>query len=236
MSGVPPTPIRRRLPVVVALLVTTALACDSPPGSSQQVPEVAADSIAREVLVDLGGLDSTLVIEPRYAGDHNFTGAPLPGYEADRIWLRREAAEALVRVQGRLAAAGYSLKVFDGYRPVRATEAMVTWATGVGREDLLDEGYIARRSRHNMGVAIDLTVIDSSGAELDMGTPYDTFSEAAHTANASGSVMSNRLVLLDAMAAEGFENYSKEWWHFSYPVPEPLPFDLIITERGLIRR
>jgi D-alanyl-D-alanine dipeptidase len=130
-------------------------------------------------------------------------------------------------VADRLASAGLGLKVFDGYRPVRATLAMVAWCERTGRTDLLDDGYIARRSRHNQGVAVDLTLIRlSDGAELDMGTPYDTFSEAAHTANARGQVAANRQRLVEAMAAEGFVNYVNEWWHFSIDLPDPVPYDL----------
>ena len=72
---------------------------------------------------------------------------------------------------------------------MRATLAMVDWAERTGRRALLDSGYIARRSRHNMGVAVDLTLVDLvTGTEVPMGTPFDTFTEAAHTANAEGRV------------------------------------------------
>ncbi len=218
------------------LWLSAALAGCFPAERESAEPQIAADSLARAVLVDLGGLDSSLIIEARYATSNNFSGSVLPGYEAPHIWLRREPAEALVRVQASLVERGYGLKVFDGYRPVRATEAMVRWAESVGRVDLLDDGYIARRSRHNLGVALDLTVVDSSGTELEMGTPYDTFSEEAHTDNAQGEVMQNRLLLKQAMEAEGFVNYDKEWWHYSFEVPDLVPFDLVVTEHGLRRR
>jgi D-alanyl-D-alanine dipeptidase len=108
---------------------------------------------------------------------------------------------------------------------------MVAWTDRVGRRDLLDDGYIARRSRHNQGVAVDLTVIDlASGAELEMGTPYDSFTKAAHTANATGVVAENRGLLVAAMAAEGFTNYENEWWHFSFEVADPVPFDLPLSD------
>jgi D-alanyl-D-alanine dipeptidase len=61
-----------------------------------------------------------------------------------------------------------------------------------------------------------------------MGTPFDTFSESAHTANAEGGVLTNRRTLVRAMEAEGFRNYEKEWWHFSLDVPGALPFDRVI--------
>ncbi len=190
---------------------------------------VATDGSADSLLVDVRTLDSTIRVDARYAGPDNFTGAPLPGYEAPRALLRREAAMALARVQARLQTGGLGLLVFDGYRPVRATRAMVQWADRTGRRNLLKDGYIASRSRHNLGLAVDLTLVDpGSGTALDMGTPFDTFSEAAHTANAAGRVLRYRQILVRAMESEGFRNYEKEWWHFSYEVPGASPFDRVI--------
>jgi D-alanyl-D-alanine dipeptidase len=199
--------------------------------ASVNTPElpVAPNDAADSLLVDVQTLDSTIRVDARYAGSNNFTGAPLPGYEAPRALLRREAARALTRVQDRLRKRGLSLLVYDGYRPVRATLAMVRWAERSGRRSLLNDGYIASRSRHNLGLAVDLTIVDPAvGAPLDMGTPFDTFSESAHTANAEGPVLTNRRILLRAMEAEGFRNYEKEWWHFSLDVPGALPFDQVI--------
>ena len=187
------------------------------------------DGAAESLLVDVRSVDSTIRVDARYAGANNFTGGQLPGYDAPRALLRREVAQALGRVQAQLRTEGLGLLVFDGYRPVRATLAMVDWAERTGRANLLDEGYIARRSRHNQGVAVDLTLVDrTSGTQLDMGTPFDTFSEAAHTANATGRPRRYRQTLVRVMESEGFTNYEKEWWHFTYPVPGALPFDRVI--------
>jgi D-alanyl-D-alanine dipeptidase len=195
------------------------------PVNTQPLP-VAGRAAADSLLVDVRQLDQTIQVDVRYATANNFTGAPLPGYEAPRVLLRREAARALARVQARLRTGGLGLVVFDGYRPVRATAAMVAWARRTGRGDLIANGYIASRSRHNLGIAVDLALVDQvSGARPDMGTPYDTFSEAAHTANAEGRVLRFRRVLVRAMESEGFANYEKEWWHFTYPVPGAVPFD-----------
>lgn len=167
-------------------------------------------------LVDVRTADPTIRTDIRYATSDNFTGAPLPGYEQPRALLRPEAAGALARVQQRLAARGLGLKVFDAYRPLRATLAMVDWAERSGNEWVLEEGYVARRSGHNLGGTVDLTVVRlDDDRELEMGTEYDTFSEAAHTANAMGEVRANRSLLVEEMARQGFRNYDKEWWHFS---------------------
>jgi len=198
---------------------------------------IAPDSVADAVLVDVRSVDSTIQVDVRYATANNFTGAPLPGYDVPRILLRREAAEALGRVQRRLRSGDLGLRVFDGYRPVRATLAMVDWAERTGRRELLDSGYIARRSRHNMGVAVDLTLVDLvTGTEVPMGTPFDTFSKDAHTANAEGRVRQYREILVRMMASEGFANYEQEWWHFSYPVEGAVPFDQTIGAVGSASR
>jgi D-alanyl-D-alanine dipeptidase len=217
------------------LLLSIALACAPQPKVAVAPPvntaetEIAPDAVADTLLVDVRSLDPKLVVDLRYATANNFTGAPLPGYLANRAYLRREAASALARVQRDLRPRGLALKIFDAYRPVRATLAMVDWTERVHRTDLLKDGYIASRSRHNLGLAIDLTLIDlATGRELEMGTPFDTFSAAAHTANASGLAAVNRQKLKAAMEAEGFMNYDQEWWHYTFNVPKPLRFDLPI--------
>jgi D-alanyl-D-alanine dipeptidase len=190
---------------------------------------IAPDAAADTLLTEVRTLDSSIVVELRYATSNNFTGAPLPGYLANRAFLRREAAAALARVQRDLRLQGLGLKIFDAYRPVRATLAMVDWTQRVNRPDLLKDGYIASRSRHNLGLAVDLTLIElATGRELEMGTPFDTFSAAAHTANASGEAAVNRQRLKAAMEAEGFTNYDQEWWHYSFDVSNPLRFDRVI--------
>jgi len=190
---------------------------------------LASDATADSLLVDVRSIEPRILVELRYATSNNFTGAVLPGYQAQKALLRREPAEALARVEARLRTGGLGLRIWDAYRPVRATRAMVEWAERTGRSDLLEQEYIARRSRHNLGVAVDLTLVDLvSGTELDLGTPFDTFSEAAHTANAQGRTLRYRQILVQAMESEGFQNYEKEWWHFSYPIADPQAFDIPI--------
>jgi D-alanyl-D-alanine dipeptidase len=227
--------VRTLLFSMLAVTLAVASACVQPPAYETASPavntpqvDVAPDSAARVHLIDIRLVEPTIMVEARYATADNFTGGPLPGYQANRVLLRREAAAALARVQRRARNEGFALKVWDGYRPVRATVAMVTWAEGTGQQRLLRDGYIATRSRHNLGLAVDLTLIGGDGRELDMGTPFDTFSSAAHTANATGEVAKNRALLVRLMEAEGFVSYEKEWWHFSYNVADPLRFDLVI--------
>jgi zinc D-Ala-D-Ala dipeptidase len=200
----------------------------SPSAEAPALP-VGSDAAADSLLVEVRSLDSTMQVDLRYATANNFTGAPLPGYQAPRALLRREVAPALARVEARLRTGGLGLRIFDAYRPVRATLAMVEWAERSGHRMLLDSGYIARRSRHNQGVAVDLTLVDLvTGTEVPMGTPFDNFTPAAHTANATGRVQRYRQILVRAMESEGFSNYDQEWWHFSYPLEGAVPFDRVI--------
>lgn len=206
-------------------------AAGSAQAGAESAPRIAPDSSARALLADVRAIDSTIVVEVRYATSNNFTGAVLPGYQGNRAYLRREAAEALGRVQRRLRTGGMGLKVFDGYRPVRATLGMVAWAERTGQRHLIEDGYIASHSRHNLGLAVDLTLVDWSmgGREVDMGTPYDTFSEAAHYANATGRTLRYRQLLRRIMEEEGFRQYEQEWWHYSYQVEgEPVAFDMVV--------
>lgn len=223
-----PAPARR----LAAISLLLAAGCGRPSAAtSVEAPpaQLGSDAAAESLLVDVRSVDSTIQVDARYAGSNNFTGEPLPGYQAPKALLRREAAAALGRVQRRLRSGGVGLRVFDGYRPVRATQAMVAWTERVGRPELVDSGYIARRSRHNMGVAVDLTLVDLvTGTEVPMGTAFDAFTPAAHTANAEGRIARYRRILVRAMESEGFTNYDQEWWHFSYPVKGAVPFDRVI--------
>lgn len=203
------------LAAVGALTVACAPARTAAPGGVSVCPAEGE----RPALVRVTDVAPSIREDVRYATSDNFTGAPLPGYEVGAALLRPDAAEALRRVQEDLYARGYSLLVWDAYRPVRATMGMIDWAERTGNEWVLDDGYVARRSNHNRGNTVDLTVVSrATGQPLDMGTPYDHFGTQSHTANASGQVHANRRLLLGAMEAEGWENYPQEWWHFTFPV------------------
>lgn len=156
-------------------------------------------------------------IDMRYATDRNFTGARLPGYCAQEPYLRRRAARALGRAERRLNAGGLGLMVLDAYRPARASRAMVRWARRTGREHLLN-GWIAARSNHNRGAAVDVTLIRlATSKPLDMGTEYDAFTSRSATTAVGGKPLRNRLRLKRALEAEGFRNYRREWWHYDFP-------------------
>jgi D-alanyl-D-alanine dipeptidase len=167
-------------------------------------------------LVDIRRSAPGIRVELAYATRDNLTGRRLPGYCDNRALLLPHAARSLARVQRRLRRRGLGLLVRDAYRPARASRALVRWAERSGRGDLVGT-YIARRSRHNTGSAVDLTLVRlDGGRRLEMGTGYDALSSRAHTRNASGRALRNRLILARAMQRFGFNPYWREWWHFEH--------------------
>lgn len=192
-----------------------------------------------EGFVDAAAVVPQLIVEMRYAGAENFVGRPIAGYDANICVLTREAAMALAAAQQELAASGRGLKVLDCYRPARAVADFAAWARdlddqrmkaqyypNVDKARLFELGYIAERSGHSRGSTLDLTIIDlATGAELDMGTPYDLFDPRSWPSDQSVSAQAraNRTLLQRVMTAHGFRPLREEWWHFTLnnePYPE----------------
>jgi D-alanyl-D-alanine dipeptidase len=226
--------------------------------------QAAAQGVMPAGFVHLREVDPTIAQDIRYAGADNFVGRPLPGYGAAECVLRRDAAAALSRVQAEAAALHLRLKVYDCYRPHRAVRAMAQWAhdgqTGAAtrrffprlqKNELFALGYIAARSAHSTGTAVDLTLVEAGAApaapfaanatygpctappgqrapddSVDMGTGYDCFDTLSHTANAAVGAESKRWrrLLVTLMARHGFRNYYREWWHFVYAAGAPAQF------------
>jgi len=161
-----------------------------------------------------------------YATDVNFVGAVLPGYGAAGAWLRAPAVRGLHDAARAAAARGFGLIIYDAYRPVRATEAMWTWAGHTGNRWLFDDGWVVRRSRHNTGIAVDLSLTGPDGRVLDMGSPFDAFVEASFTVNAEGRAARNRQLLRTLMVEAGFRPLDQEWWHFEWPLPDATRCDV----------
>jgi D-alanyl-D-alanine dipeptidase len=188
--------------------------------------------------VDVAAVVPGLLVEARYASAHNFVGTPIDGYERPVCLLTRQAAQGLAAVQRDLAAHGLGLKVFDCYRPVRAVMHFVRWARDVrdtamkaefyptvDKRDLFRLGYIAAQSGHSRGSTVDLGLVTlADGKELDMGTPFDTFSPRSWPGDTgvSAAARQNRATLSAAMRRGGFRPYDREWWHFTLR-GEPFP-------------
>ncbi len=221
--------------------------------------------------VYLRDIDPSIIQDIRYATANNFVGRPLAGYGAGECGVKREVGMRLKAIQQELASQHLSLKMFDCYRPVRASLDMVAWAQN-GRETLAERrynpkirkselfrlGYIASRSQHSTGAALDLTLVDLDAdnsatfdpaktyadcvapvaarapeGSIDMGTGYDCTDLKGHTAAPSITPEQRawRKRLVAAMATQGFVNYSKEWWHFSLPGAGGRAYDFPIQPR-----
>lgn len=171
-------------------------------------------------------VDPSIVIDVRYATTNNFTGKVL--YPNDEMFLVKDAALRLKRVNDRLKEKGLRLKLWDAYRPLSIQKKL--WET------VPDDRYVAdpiKGSRHNRGCAVDVTIVDSQGNELPMPTGYDDFSEKAHMdyMNLTTEQIANRQLLKDVMTAEGFTPITTEWWHYDAPGWENYPVMDIIPTR-----
>jgi len=196
---------------------------------AQGLPEgfVYLDEVIPDILYDI-----------RYAGNHNFIGKPITGYEEAQAILSKPAAEALAKVQQELIQKDFMLKIFDAYRPQRAVNHFMEWAKDgedtlmksqfypeIAKKDLFQLGYIATKSGHSRGSTIDLTMVKVSDCKnADMGSPYDFFGEISHhnTSKITTQQKENRELLRLTMRKYGFRSYSEEWWHYTYNM-EPFP-------------
>ena len=185
-------------------------------------PTLPVESIANHPdfrpLASIAGIK----VDLRYATANNFVGRDLYS-PLDCAWLHRHAVEGLEKTRQWLALSrpDVGLLVLDALRPQRVQEQL--WAALQGT-DLL--GYLAnpvRGSIHSFGMAVDITLVDRNGNELDMGTPFDDLSERSHPAledtmlargELSAEQIANRRLLRDAMIHGGFIGISSEWWHF----------------------
>ncbi len=179
-----------------------------------------------------------IVQEIRYYSTYNFIGDRIDGYEEPCALLTIEAARALKAVSTEMMVHGYRLKVFDAYRPACAVRHFELWGIedqdvrmkpyfypNLEKQELFSRGYIARRSSHSRGSTVDLTLLDMrSGKELDMGGPFDLFSEVSHPdyRGITEEQYENRMLLQRAMLRSGFEPIDCEWWHFTLK-DEPYP-------------
>ncbi|SCW35414.1 D-alanyl-D-alanine dipeptidase [Ruminococcaceae bacterium YRB3002] len=194
-----------------------------------------------------------IVQEIRYYSTYNFIGDRIDGYEQPVAIISREAARVLKTVSNELNVQGYRMKVFDCYRPASAVKHFVMWGiedTDVRmkeyfypelvKQELFSKGYVASKSSHSRGSTIDLTLLDmKTGKEVDMGSPFDMFSEVSHPdyKGITEEQYSNRMILRDVMLRNGFEPIDCEWWHFTLG-NEPYPdtyFDFPVSAEYLMR-
>lgn len=188
---------------VLLLLCITVFVIHSMPGQSWE-----NDSSQWVELTPEDGF----VLDLRYATPNNFVNHTI--YECGRCFLRPDVANQLKEVNRKLLEKGYRIKLFDCYRPLA-----VQWELW---EEVSDPRYVAdprEGSMHNRGMAVDLTLVNENGEELDMGTDFDYFGKKAyhsHTPQLSDTIQSNRNLLKTSMESAGFKPITTEWWHYNY--------------------
>jgi zinc D-Ala-D-Ala dipeptidase len=174
------------------------------------ISQTTLEPFSKAKLVDIQQLSPKIKLDLRYKTKENFLGKAVYPPTASCL-LRPEVAKQLAAVQKSLEAQKLGLKVFDCYRPLSVQHKM--WKI------MPDDRYVANPkvgSRHNRGAAVDLTLIDLSGKELEMPTKFDDFSKKAHAnyAGASKTAIRNRKLLKSVMEKQGFSGIATEWWHF----------------------
>lgn len=180
----------------------------------------------------------SIVQEIRYFSTYNFIGDRIDGYEEPCAILTKEAARALKTVSNEMMVQGYRLKIYDAYRPANAVKHFVLWGIedtdvrmkpyfypDLQKQELFAKGYIAKLSSHSRGSTVDLTLLDmATGKEVDMGSPFDYFSEKSHPdyKDITEEQYANRMKLQHVMVRNGFKPIDCEWWHFTLE-NEPYP-------------
>lgn len=181
------------------------------PGKTRPTSGIQPVTLTQHGFTEVITLDPSIRLDIRYATTDNFTKAKI--YDCPRCLLRPEAAEAIAKAHKMLQKKGLGLKMFDCYRPRPYQQRL--W------DKVPNPDYVTppvKGSMHSRGAAVDLTIVDGSGKELDMGTPYDFFGVAAHTdhTNLPAKVLANRRLLRETLQAVGFKGIRTEWWHFSF--------------------
>lgn len=155
--------------------------------------------------------DDGIQLDIRYASDNNFTKKQI--YNCGRCFLRPEVAQQIKKLHNDIRSRyGFGVKMFDCYRPRPAQQKL--W-------DIVPNAmYVTppkKGSMHNRGQAVDLTIVDKNGDELDMGTEYDFFGKEAHRTytHPNKEIQQNRSLHRMLLEAHGFTGIRTEWWHYS---------------------
>ncbi len=195
--------------ILVCFSLFSIIICKKPTPSPAEIslPEIRIEN----GLVDIKSVDPSILTDLRYATSENFTRSII--YPFHTCLFRKETAEKLKAANSEFKTLGYRIKIWDGYRPPYAQK--ILW------EKVPNPRYVGDPNKggsvHNRGGAVDLTIVDSAGKELEMPSAYDDFSVLASPfrKDLESNVAKNLNVLVTVMTKHGFKQISSEWWHYN---------------------
>lgn len=205
----------KKLVSVFLICFTSSLvfvSCKSTQLNSNRTSELL--DITKEIdstaFVNLRNYSNDFVYDMKYATSDNFLKEKV--YPCDECFLRVKTVRALLKANTSFLDKGFKIKLYDCYRPISIQKKMFQLVP--------DANYVAnpkKGSIHNRGGAVDITLVDSNGNELDMGTKFDFFGkEASHNyTDFSAQILANRKFLKTIMLEHNFNSFDSEWWHYN---------------------
>ena len=191
---------------------------EAEPNEGSEPAEVTESIPAPEDFVRVADWIPDIYTDLRYAADNNFTGQAI--YDFSDAYLRYGTVQKLASAQESPETAGYSLLIWDAFRPVSAQFKL--W------EICPDPAYVANPekgySSHSRGSTVDITLVTLDGDPVEMPTDFDDFTAMADRdySDVSEEAAANAGLLEEVMTAAGFKPYSAEWWHYSDTEPYPV--------------
>jgi D-alanyl-D-alanine dipeptidase len=194
-------------PLLLLLFLLYIVKCNS---QTIESTSERLNAVNDTTFVNLKDYSQDFVYDMKYATEDNFLKTKV--YDCAECYLRYKTVKALILANERLMKKGFKIKLFDCYRPLDIQKKMWTIVS--------NPKYVANPAKgsiHNRGGAVDITLVDLNGKELDMGTAFDYFGvEASHNyPNFSKEIKSNRKLLKKNMEKECFNSFDSEWWHYN---------------------
>jgi D-alanyl-D-alanine dipeptidase len=196
--------------VFIQILFFVTIGCQA-----QTIASIEDRSVSDTTFVNLKTYADSFIFEMKYATDDNFLKSKV--YDCAECFLRYKTVKKLIEANQKFLKLGYRIKIFDCYRPLDVQKKM--WKLVPNPIYVADP---AKGSIHNRGGAVDLTLVDNNGKEVDMGTPFDHFGiESAHDyKGVSYAIKSNRALLKSVMESCQFLSFKSEWWHYNLKTDE----------------
>ncbi|WP_235922018.1 M15 family metallopeptidase [Flavobacterium phycosphaerae] len=198
--------------IVLVIMVSTVLSCKSTYLDSKKSPvllDITQES-DENAFVNLKNYSNDFVFDMKYATADNFLKEKV--YPCDECFLKVKTIKSLLEANKAFLEKGYRIKLYDCYRPRDIQKKM--WKI------VPDANYVAnpkKGSIHNKGGAVDISLVDSLGVELNMGTKFDFFGEEAghNYQKLSEEILNNRKFLKEIMLQHNFKSFDSEWWHYN---------------------